>query len=66
MDCTNGQMGSLLLKNHGIRTHNVTPHITFIPTIELNSSQKISLQSILKNFHNQICTLYEVKPNACM
>lgn len=65
-ECANGNKGSELLKAHGIRTHAVNPAISFIPTIELDGSQKVPLGHILKNLHKELCNLFNTKPKVCL
>lgn len=57
--------GSLLLKKYGERTHALNPPVTFIPTIELNGSQKVPLTLILKNLFKEVCNLLAIKPPEC-
>jgi len=65
-ECANGEKGSLLLKGYGIRTHAVSPSISFIPTIELDGSQKVPLVRVLKNLKKELCNLYNSKPKPCL
>ncbi|KAK9497946.1 hypothetical protein O3M35_003841 [Rhynocoris fuscipes] len=53
--CALGTEGELLLKEHGDRTHALSPKISFIPTILLNKERSNQIE-ILKNFKNEVCT----------
>ncbi|KAK9890037.1 hypothetical protein WA026_008844 [Henosepilachna vigintioctopunctata] len=66
LNCAKGNEGSLLLKEHGIKTHALNPAASFIPTVELNNSQNIvPLSSILKNLQDAVCGLFNDKPSGC-
>lgn len=58
--------GSILLKEYGERTHAVNPAISFIPTVEINGSQKIPLPSVLKDFNKELCKLFTITPKECL
>lgn len=64
--CSNEKEGSKLLKYYGIRTDNVNPSISFIPTVELDGSQKVPLGWILKNLSKELCALLKLKPPECL
>lgn len=64
-DCSNSKTADLLLKTYGIQTDSVTPHITFIPTIEFDGALNVKLALVLKDFRNVLCSLYKNKPKAC-
>lgn len=60
--CAKSKEGSLLLKDYGIRTHDLDPPVHFIPTVELNGSQEIvSLALILKSLSKAVCGLLKTK-----
>lgn len=60
--------GSLLLKEHGDRTNQLVPKPSFIPTIVIDNSLKIStLPALLKNLFGEVCSQYKgrTKPDEC-
>lgn len=61
-ECANGLEGSELLKTYGVRTHAVSPKITFIPTIQLNYSSRVPLVNILKDLFKEVCNLFDENP----
>lgn len=64
--CATEQEGSLLLKKYGEQTQSLDPKVKFIPTIELNGSQKIEKQAaILKNLLKSVCNVFHDKPPRC-
>ncbi|XP_030748377.1 gamma-interferon-inducible lysosomal thiol reductase-like [Sitophilus oryzae] len=64
--CATEQKGSILLKKFGERTHDLSPRVKFVPTIELNESQTFESQaSILKDLLRAVCNVYQTKPEVC-
>lgn len=52
--------GQHLLAEAGKRTHALVPKVSFIPTIEIEGSQR-DQKKILKNFLGEVCKVYEAK-----
>lgn len=57
--CSNSKEGSELLKAYGEETHNLTPSVTFIPTVVLDKNQGHQ-KDILKNLLKEVCSKYAV------
>lgn len=57
-ECAKGKEGSLLVKQHGDRTHALSPKVTFIPTVQLNRSSQVPLVYILKDLFKEICKIF--------
>ena len=55
--CATSMEGSQLLKMHGEDTHDLSPSVSFIPTIVLNDSQGIQ-KNILKDLKKEVCNVY--------
>ncbi|KAF5294735.1 hypothetical protein FQA39_LY00219 [Lamprigera yunnana] len=66
LDCAKSDQSSLLLKEYGIRTQEVQPKITFIPTIQLNNKQTVPLVRILKNFKKELCKILGFNVKQCL
>jgi len=66
--CATSMEGSQLLKMHGEDTHDLSPSVSFIPTIVLNDSQGIQ-KNILKDLKKEVCNVYfektGIKPESC-
>lgn len=66
-NCAEGTEGNELLARLGDRTHNFTPHITFVPTVAINGvyTQK-DQDDALSNLMSVICRhINGTKPEAC-
>lgn len=64
--CSNSKEGSELLKAYGEETHNLTPSVTFIPTVVLDKNQGHQ-KDILKNLLKEVCSKYAGdKPPSCL
>jgi hypothetical protein len=51
--------GSELLKGYGEETHNLSPSVTFIPTVVLDKNQGHQ-KDILKDLLKEVCSKYSV------
>ncbi|XP_023027090.1 gamma-interferon-inducible lysosomal thiol reductase-like protein [Leptinotarsa decemlineata] len=64
--CFNSGQADKLLAQNGVRTGNVSPKITFIPTIVFNDHFDESLQDqSLYDLHGVVCKLLENSPRSC-
>ncbi|XP_034952072.1 GILT-like protein 1 [Chelonus insularis] len=67
-ECATSQFGDDLFAAHGDRTHNLTPSLSFVPTIVINEQYSSkNQQAALSNFKGLICGLLpqENKPSSC-
>lgn len=64
-NCSESDMGSLLLKANGERTKALKPRAAFIPTVELNGMHKMQQEEVLQNFLSEVCKTLAVKPAEC-
>ncbi|XP_018320625.1 GILT-like protein C02D5.2 [Agrilus planipennis] len=65
-ECAASERGNLLLKAYGIATHAVQPTISFIPTVEVDGSQKIPLAHLLKDLKKELCQLLPINTEECI
>jgi len=65
-NCSEGNEGEQLLKLNGEETDNLSPQVSFIPTITINHEQPRQA-SVLKDFWDVACTYFppETKPSTC-
>lgn len=64
-NCSEGEMGNMLLKSYGERTKALRPRVTFIPTVELDGKHTVPQDEVLQNFMSEICKALIVKPVEC-
>ena len=58
--CASGKEGQELHYQAGLKTHALSPKVSFIPTIEIDDSQ-MSQKAILKNLLKEVCAVYASK-----
>ena len=58
--CATSEEGQKLHYKAGVKTDNLQPPVSFIPTIEIDGSQH-SQKALLKNFKQEICRIYTEK-----
>ncbi|XP_046650297.1 GILT-like protein 1 [Daphnia pulicaria] len=64
--CSISMEGSELLKGYGEETHNLSPSVTFIPTVVLDKNQGHQ-KDILKDLLKEVCSKYSGdKPPPCL
>lgn len=64
-NCSESNMGSLLLKANGERTKALRPKVVFIPTVELDGEHNMPQDEVLQNFFSEVCKALVVKPAEC-
>lgn len=65
VNCSESNMGALLLKTNGERTTALRPKVVFIPTVELDGKHKMPQDEVLQNFFSEVCKTLVVKPAEC-
>jgi len=60
LTCASGKEGQELHYQAGLKTHALSPKVSFIPTIEIDDSQ-MSQKAILKNLLKEVCAVYTSK-----